>query len=237
MRIIVAMDIIEGKCVRLTRGDFSTKKIYNGDPVEIAKQIEDNGLGYLHLVDLEGAGGKKTISFRLLEKIASRTSLKIDFGGGLRTTDDVKAAFDSGAAQVTCGSITLTGRPVFLKWLETWGKEKIILGADCRDGKVITAGWTEPSSVEIKSFIADYVKEGIKYVTCTDIDKDGTLEGPSTSLYKDLLEIQGFSLIASGGISSVRNIEKLALINCDGVIIGKALYEGILKLDDLSRLC
>jgi phosphoribosylformimino-5-aminoimidazole carboxamide ribotide isomerase len=237
MRIIVAIDIIDGKCVRLTKGDFSTKKVYNGDPLDIAKQVEDNGLEYLHLVDLEGAGGIKNVSFRLLEKIASRTSLKVDFGGGLRSTDTLTAAFESGASQVTCGSIAVRDKALFLSWLETWGNEKIILGADCRDRKIVTHGWTEISSDHVKEFIDDYIQKGVKYVICTDIEKDGMLGGPSTDLYKELLNIKDLRLIASGGISSVRQIEELAQIDCDGAIIGKALYEGILNLNELGRLC
>ncbi len=237
MRIIIGLDIIDGKCVRLTKGDFSTKKIYNSDPVDVAKMVEDNGLKYLHLVDLEGAGGSKSVSYRMLEKIASRTSLRVDFGGGMRTSGDVRAAFDSGAAQVTCGSISVTDRSLFLQLLETWGSEKIILGADCFDRKVVTHGWTQPSSIDIKGFIDSYAGEGIKYVICTDVEKDGMLAGPSTGLYREILEITGINLIASGGVSSIKDIEDLSNINCDGALVGKALYEGLININDLGRLC
>jgi phosphoribosylformimino-5-aminoimidazole carboxamide ribotide isomerase len=237
MRIIVAIDIIDGKCVRLTKGDFSTKKVYDGDPLDLARQVEDNGLRYIHLVDLEGAGGTRMVSFRLLEKIASRTSLKIDFGGGIRSIDTLRTAFNSGASQVTCGSIAVSEKDMFLSWLESWGNEKIILGADCHDRKIVTHGWTESSSVDIIEFVEDYVQQGIKYVICTDIEKDGMLNGPSTDLYKEMMNIKNLNLIASGGISSLKNIEELAEINCDGAIIGKALYEGIFNLNELSRIC
>lgn len=237
MRIIVALDIIEGKCVRLEKGDFSTKKVYNADPWEMARQIEDNGLKYLHLVDLEGAEGIKNTSFRLLEKIASRTTLQVDFGGGLRSSDDVRAAFESGAAQVTCGSLAVTDRPLFTRLLENWGNDKIILGADCMNHNVVIHGWTESSPIEINAFIKSYVANGIRYIICTDIEKDGMLAGPATDLYKEILRTEKIFLIASGGISSLGDMEKLAEIGCEGAIVGKALYEGIIKLNELSRLC
>ncbi len=237
MRIIIGLDIIDGKCVRLTRGDFSTKKVYNTDPLDVAKLVEDSGLKYLHLVDLEGAGGSKAINFRTLEKIASGTSLRLDFGGGLRTFADVRTAFDSGAAQVTCSSISVTDRSLFLQLLETWGSEKIILGADCLDRKVVTHGWTRSLMIDIKKFIDNYASEGIRYVICTDVEKDGTLAGPSTGLYREILVNGGIRLIASGGVSTVKDIEELSNINCDGVIVGKALYEGLISLNDLERLC
>lgn len=237
MRIIVALDIIEGKCVRLTKGDFSTKKIYNENPLEVARQVEDSGIKYIHLVDLDGALKKTVVNYKILEKIAAGTSLKIDFGGGIRSVDDLYIVFNSGARQVTCGSIALTNQPLFLEWLSKWGQEKIMLGADTVNRKIATEGWAESSDSDIIKFIADYRSKGIKYAICTDIDKDGMLKGPSIDLYKEILMIPGLNLIASGGITSIKEIEELSLIGCEGAIIGKALYEGILKLKDLSRIC
>jgi phosphoribosylformimino-5-aminoimidazole carboxamide ribotide isomerase len=237
MRIIVALDIIEGKCVRLTKGDFSTKKIYNENPLEVARQVEDNGIKYIHLVDLDGALKKRVVNYKILEKIAAGTSLKIDFGGGIRSDDDLYIVFSSGARQVTCGSIAVTSQHLVIEWLSKWGREKIMLGADSVNRKIATEGWAESSDLDIIKFIADYRSKGIKYAICTDIDKDGMLKGPSVDLYKEILEIPGLKLIASGGISSIKDIEKLSLIGCEGAIIGKALYEGIMDLKDLSRLC
>jgi phosphoribosylformimino-5-aminoimidazole carboxamide ribotide isomerase len=236
MRIIVALDILEGKCVRLIKGDFSTKKIYNENPLEVARQVEDNGIKYIHLVDLDGALKKRVVNYRILEKIAAGTSLKIDFGGGIRSDDDLYIVFSSGARQITCGSIAIVSQPLVLEWLSKWGREKIMLGADSVNRKIATDGWTESSDSDIIKFIAGYRSKGIKYTICTDIDKDGMLQGPSTDLYKEILEIPGISLIASGGISSITDIEKLSQIGCEA-IVGKALYEGILDIKDLSRLC
>lgn len=237
MRIIIAIDIIGGKCVRLTKGDFSTKKIYNEDPLELARQIEDHGIKYVHMVDLDGALNKQIVNYRILEKIASQTSLEIDFGGGIRSDDDLNIAFNSGAKQITCGSISVTNRPLVLKWLKRLGADKIILGADSANRKIVTEGWAETSDCDIIKFISDYRAKGIRYSICTDIAKDGMLGGPSTDLYKEILEIPDLNLIASGGISSVKNLEELAQIGCEGAIIGKALYEGILDLKEISRLC
>jgi phosphoribosylformimino-5-aminoimidazole carboxamide ribotide isomerase len=237
MRIIVALDIIEGKCVRLTQGDFTTKKIYNKDPLDVARQIEDSGLKYIHLVDLDGAKNKKLENIRVLEKIAEKTKLKIDFGGGLRTYDDLLTVFNAGARQVTAGSIAVTHPHMFLEWLTKLGQEKIILGADFSDRKVSTAGWAETSEKDIVSFIADYKSKGVKYTICTDIKKDGMLEGPSTDLYKEILSEIKINLIASGGISSVKDIEKLRAAGCEGAIIGKAVYEGKLTLKELGKIC
>ncbi|HJX71818.1 MAG TPA: 1-(5-phosphoribosyl)-5-[(5-phosphoribosylamino)methylideneamino]imidazole-4-carboxamide isomerase [Bacteroidales bacterium] len=237
MRIIIAIDIIGGKCVRLTRGDFSTKKIYSANPLEVARQIEDHGIKYIHLVDLDGALNKRVINYRTLEKIASWTTLEIDFGGGIRSEDDLNIAFTSGARQITCGSISVSNRNLFLGWLAKWGPEKIILGADCHDRKVATEGWVESSDSDIIKFISDYRSKGVRYTICTDIEKDGMLQGPSTDLYKEILEFNDINLIASGGISSVMDIKELSQIGCEGTIIGKALYEGILNLKDIGKLC
>ncbi len=237
MRIIIAIDIIGGRCVRLSRGEFSTAKVYSGNPVEVARQIEDNGLKYIHLVDLDGALNKKVVNYRLLEKIASATNLEIDFGGGIRSDDDVKIAFNSGAKQVTCGSVAVSDPALVLKWLEGYGTEKIILGADSKDRKIATEGWLESSDRDIINFISGYRSKGITYTICTDIDKDGMLGGPATDLYKEIVEIPGIRLIASGGISSVDQIAELDSAGCEGAIIGKALYEGLLNLKELVRLC
>jgi len=185
MRIIIAIDIIEGKCVRLTRGDFSTKKVYNVDPLEVAMEIEDNGLKYIHLVDLDGAKNKKIENIKVLEKIAAKTNLRIDFGGGLRSYEDILTVINAGARQVTAGSIAITDPALFMEWLAKLGQEKLILGADCIDRKVSTGGWMENSDRDIISFITDYRRKGVKYTICTDIKKDGMLQGPSTDLYKD----------------------------------------------------
>lgn len=237
MRIIVAIDIIDGKCVRLTRGDFSTKKIYNEDPLEIALKIEAEGINYLHMVDLEGARNKKVENIKVLEKIAWKTKLRIDYGGGLRSYEDLITVFNAGARQVTVGSIALTDPQLFMEWLTKLGQEKLILGADCIDRKVSTGGWLEQSDKEIISFISDYKSHGVKYTICTDIKKDGMLQGPSTTLYKEILDAVKINLIASGGISSLRDIEDVRKAGCEGVIIGKAVYEGKIGLNELEKLC
>ena len=237
MRIIVAMDIIGGKCVRLTRGDFSTKKIYNENPVEVARQIEDSGLNYLHLVDLDGAKNKKMENIKILEKIAGKTNLKIDFGGGLRLYDDLITVFNAGARQVTAGSIAVTDPRVFMEWLAKLGQEKLILGADCINRKISTGGWLENSDKDIISFISEYKSQGVKYTICTDIKKDGMLQGPSTTLYKEILGKIKINLIASGGITSLKDLEDLRKAGCYGAIIGKAIYEGKLTLNELGKEC
>lgn len=237
MRIIVALDIIGGKCVRLTRGDFNTKKIYNEDPLEVAKQIEDNGIPYLHLVDLDGARNKKIENIKTLEKIAAKTNLKIDFGGGLRSYDDLVTVLTSGARQITAGSIALTDPQLFLEWLEKLGQEKLILGADFIDRKVSVSGWLENSDKDIIEFLSDYKSKGVKYTICTDISKDGMLQGPSTSIYKEILDNVNIKLIASGGISSLKDIEDIRETGCEAVIIGKAVYEGKISLKELGNLC
>ena len=237
MRIIVAIDIIGGKCVRLTRGDFKTKKVYNEDPLEIARQIADYGLQYLHLVDLDGAKNKKLENLKVLEKIAGKTNLRIDYGGGLRSYDDLITVFNAGARQVTAGSIALNDPSLFLDWLNKLGQEKLILGADCFNRKVSAGGWLESSDKDILSFISEYRSKGIKYTICTDISKDGMLKGPSTSLYREILDNVDIKLIASGGITSVKDIEDLSEVGCEGAIIGKAVYEGKLTLEKLGRLC
>jgi phosphoribosylformimino-5-aminoimidazole carboxamide ribotide isomerase len=237
MRIIVALDIIGGKCVRLTKGDFNTKKVYNEDPVEVARQIEDNGISYLHLVDLDGAKNKKIENLKVLEKISAKTNLKIDFGGGLRFFEDLITVFNAGARQVTAGSIAVTDPQLFMEWLTKLGQEKLILGADCINRKVSTDGWLENSDQDIISFISDYRSKGVKYTICTDIKKDGMLQGPSLTLYKEILKSVKIKLIASGGISSLKDVEDLREAGCEGAIIGKAVYEKKITLKDLGNQC
>lgn len=237
MRIIMALDILEGKCVRLSKGDFSTKKTYNENPLEVAREIEDNGIMFLHFVDLDGAKNKKLSNLRILESIATKTSLQIDFGGGVRSSDDVRSVFNSGAAQVTGGSVAATNRKLFLMWLKEFGPEKIILGADGTGGKISSCAWTETSDNDIVTFIKSYREEGVKYVICTDIEKDGMLEGPSVDLYKEILSATDVSLVASGGITTIRDLELLNETGCEGAIIGKAVYEGRLTLKELGKLC
>jgi phosphoribosylformimino-5-aminoimidazole carboxamide ribotide isomerase len=237
MRIIIAIDILGGKCVRLTKGDYETKKIYNEDPLEVAKEVEDNGIGYLHLVDLDGAKNRKPENLRILEKLASRTNLIIDFGGGIRTDEEVQSAFNAGAKQITAGSIALTDKKLFMKWLDHFGDERIILGADFRNGKISTAGWLEDSDTDLIRFLQEYISEGVKYAICTDIEKDGLLKGPATEMYTKITDEMKINLIASGGISSIKDVENIRDSGCEGVIIGKAYYEGRITLNDLMKIC
>ncbi|MEJ1221970.1 1-(5-phosphoribosyl)-5-[(5-phosphoribosylamino)methylideneamino]imidazole-4-carboxamide isomerase [Sediminicola sp. 1XM1-17] len=237
MRIIPAIDIIDGKCVRLSKGDYDTKKIYNENPLEVAKAFEAHGIEYLHLVDLDGAKSKHIVNHSVLEQIASKTALKIDFGGGLKTDDDLRIAFESGARQITGGSIAVKDRATFISWIEKFGSDKIILGADAKNEKVAVSGWLEDSKEELVPFIKTYQKEGITYVICTDISKDGMLEGPSFELYSKILKeaAPGIKLIASGGISTFDELPKLAEMGCEGTIIGKAIYEGRISMKQLEE--
>ena len=237
MRIIVALDIIGGKCVRLTRGDFDTKKVYNEDPLEIARQVEDNGIEFLHLVDLDGAKNKKIENLKVLEKIAGSTKLKIDFGGGIRSDEDLKMVFNAGAVQVTAGSIAVTDPMLFLRWLSEYGPEKLILGADYKDRKIAAGGWLENSDKDLTEFLSDFKNKGVKYTVCTDINRDGMLKGPATELYKEILGKVKINLIASGGISSLKDIDDIREAGCEGVIIGKAFYEGRITLKELGNQC
>lgn len=237
MRIIIAIDIIEGKCVRLTMGNFSTKKIYNEDPLEVAVMLEDNGIRYLHLVDLDGAREKRIINHRVLEKIAVKTNLIIDFGGGIRSDNDLKAAFDSGAHQVTAGSIAATDPVLFLGWLSQFGNERMILGADCKNRKVAVSGWAESVDKDVKDYISDYAGKDVKYTIVTDVERDGMLNGPATELYNEILKDVKINLIASGGISTMKDLENLRKSGCEGAIIGKAIYERRILLKDLRDLC
>ena len=236
MRIIPAIDIIEGKCVRLTKGDYSTKKIYNENPLEIAKEFEDAGIQYLHFVDLDGAKASHIVNYKILEQIASKTSLQIDFGGGLKSDEDLRIAFESGANQITGGSIAVKNATVFESWISKFGADKIILGADCNNEKIALSGWQEESNLNVIPFIKQYQSKGIEYVICTDISKDGMLQGPSFDLYERILmRASEIKLIASGGISTFHEIPQLADLGCEGVIIGKAIYENRISLKQLEN--
>ena len=241
MRIIPAIDIIEGKCVRLTKGDYDTKKIYNENPLEVAKMFEASGIQYLHLVDLDGAKAKHIVNHKVLEQIASKTTLRIDFGGGLKSNEDLHIAFSSGAKQITGGSIAIKDRSTFEGWISKYGSEKIILGADSNHGKIAISGWQEDSVEDVIPFIKEYQKKGIKYVICTDIAKDGMLQGPSFELYNQIISQsindngEPIKLIASGGISKIDELPKLIELGCEGVIIGKAIYENRITLKELEK--
>ncbi len=241
MRIIPAIDIIEGKCVRLSKGDYDTKKVYHKDPVEVAKKFEAHGIKYLHLVDLDGAKSQQIINYGVLEKISSQTGLKVDFGGGLKSDKDLMIAFECGASQITGGSIAVKNPEIFKSWIQKYGKDKIILGADAKNEKIAVSGWTEDSDKDLFPFISEYLNQGIEYVICTDISKDGMLSGPSLDLYKKMLNIipaetnKALKLVASGGISKFEEIPALAEIGCEGTIIGKAIYEGRIPLKELEK--
>ena len=235
MKIIPAIDIIDGKCVRLSKGDYDTKKIYHENPLEIAKEFEANGIQYLHLVDLDGAKAKTIKNLKTLEILSSQTNLIIDFGGGIKTRESLESAFNAGANQVTIGSIAVENSEICEEWINEFGAEKLILGADCLDRKVKTSGWIENSDLDVIEFIQSYEKKGLIDVICTDISKDGMLEGPSFELYKEILSQSNISLIASGGISCLKDLEDLKELGCSGAIIGKALYEGKITLKELQK--
>lgn len=236
MEIIPAIDIIGSKCVRLTKGDYSQMKIYNEDPLEVARMFEDYGFRRLHLVDLDGAKKKKIVNYNVLEKIAGKTSLVVDFGGGVQSDEDINIAFECGARQITGGSIAVKKPDVFESWLKDYGPEKIILGADVKDRKIAVSGWQEKSELHIFDFLEKYLEKSVKYVISTDVSKDGMLKGPAFDLYEETLErFSGLKLIASGGISGLEDVEKLAEKPVFGVIIGKAIYEGRIDLKELSR--
>ena len=236
MRIIPAIDIIEGKCVRLTQGDYQQKKVYNSNPLEVAKSFEDVGIEYLHLVDLDGAKAKHIVNAKVLENIASNTNLKIDFGGGIKTNEDLNIAFNAGANQITAGSIAVKNPTLVSQWLEEFGSEKIIIGADVKDNYVAINGWKEQSQEALFPFLANYIQKGMQYCICTDISKDGLLQGAATQLYAAMLqEFPSLKLIASGGVSAIEELDELAKAGCEAVIIGKAIYEGFISLDQLKK--
>lgn len=228
--------MIDGKCVRLTQGDYGKKTIYNENPLEVALEFQDSGLTRLHLVDLDGAKAKKVINWKVLEKIATQTSLHIDFGGGVQSEEDIRVVFESGAKQVTGGSVAVKQPDLFKSWLDSYGGEKIILGADAKNEKVAVSGWEEGTELWVYDFVEEYVEKGVKYTISTDVAKDGLLEGPSFDLYKNLQDkCPDLKIIASGGISGLEDVERLAEMNIYGVIIGKAIYENRISLIDLQR--
>jgi phosphoribosylformimino-5-aminoimidazole carboxamide ribotide isomerase len=237
MRIIPAIDIIGGKCVRLSKGDYNTKKVYNENPIEVAKKFEANGINYVHLVDLDGAKSQHIVNYKVLEDICAKTNLMVDFGGGLKSEKDLKIAFESGANQITGGSIAVNNSTVFKEWIQQFGGHKIILGADCRNRKIATQGWLKSSKLDVVDFISEYEKEGISYVICTDISKDGMLQGTANELYTEIINKTNVKLIASGGVSCLNDLIQLQEMGCEGAIIGKAFYEGRITLNDLKELC
>jgi len=234
--IIPAIDLIDAKCVRLSQGDYSQKTVYNENPLEVAKMFEGAGITRLHLVDLDGAKAKHIVNYKVLETIASRTSLVIDFGGGLKSDEDLRIAFESGAQMVTGGSIAVKDRETFLNWIETYGAEKIILGADAKDKKIAVSGWQEVSELPILDFIESYTEKGIQKVISTDIARDGMLTGPSIDLYKEIMtQFPELGLIASGGIATMKDIYELDEMGIPGVITGKAIYENRITLAEISK--
>ena len=236
MEIIPAIDIIDGKCVRLTHGDYSQKKIYNEHPLEVAKEFEDAGIKRLHLVDLDGAKAGAVENWKVLETIAAKTSSVIDFGGGIKSEKDVQIVFDSGAALATIGSIAVKDEKTFSDWLAKFGSEKFLLGADVKKEKITVSGWTEETEIWIYDFLQKYIDKGMKQIFCTDVSKDGALEGPSSELYKSIIEkFPELHFIASGGVSSIDDVYQLQNIGCKGVIIGKAIYERRIQLNELKN--
>jgi phosphoribosylformimino-5-aminoimidazole carboxamide ribotide isomerase len=236
IEIIPAIDIIEGKCVRLSQGDYLQKTIYNEDPLEVAMMFEAAGLKRLHLVDLDGAKAHHIVNQKVLERIASKTKLIIDFGGGLKTDEDLQIAFDSGASMITGGSIAVKSPELFLFWIEKYGNERIILGADARDEKITVSGWMEDTGTDIFSFIETWHSKGIRKIISTDISRDGMLSGPSTSLYKNILQsVPEIYLIASGGVSSMNDIRELQDAGIPAVITGKAIYEGRITMKEIEK--
>lgn len=237
MQIIPAIDIIDGKCVRLTQGDYGQKKVYNENPLEVAKAFEAAGITRLHLVDLDGAKAGAVKNWKVLESIAGNTQLVIDFGGGIKKEEDVNIVFNSGAALATIGSLAVKAEATFVQWLQQYGADKFLLGADVKDEKIAISGWLETTDIDIYSFIEKYRAHGIVQLFCTDVSKDGLLQGPSTALYKKIIErFPGLQLIASGGVSSMDDLHALRAIGCSGAIVGKAIYEGRIQLQELMAV-
>ena len=235
IELVPAIDMIEGKCVRLTQGDYDTQKIYNESPLEVAKQFQDAGVTRLHMVDLDGAKAGHIVNYRMLEKVASHTDLSIDFGGGLKSDDDLHIAFDCGAQMVTGGSIAVKNPDLFLSWITRYGSERIILGADAKEKKIEISSWKEGTAIDLIPFIKDYQSKGISKVICTDIARDGMLQGPAVKLYQEMQqEMPGLYVIASGGVSSMGDIERLEEANIPAVIFGKAIYEGRISLKEIE---
>ena len=235
MHLIPAIDLIDGKCVRLTQGDYARKKVYHEDPLAVAREFADAGLTRLHLVDLDGARAGRIVNYRVLAQIAGGTDLHVDFGGGLKTDEDLRIAFDSGARQVTGGTIAVKDPATFVNWIETYGPERIILGSDVRDGQIAVSGWQESSSRELHDFLGEYAAHGIRYTICTDVSKDGLLAGTALELYRGIRRrFPDLQLIASGGVTTVADLEALRELGCYGAIIGKAIYEGRISLAELA---
>lgn len=236
MQIIPAIDLIEGKCVRLTEGDYAQKKIYNEDPLEVAKQFEGIGLMRLHLVDLDGAKSGEVVNWKVLEKIANKTSLKIDFGGGIKTEATLKTVLDTGATYATIGSLAVKSREIFEEWIARFGASQFMLGADVYEEKIAIGGWIEKTNIDVYDFIDSYMNKGVTQIFCTDIQKDGKLEGPSLLLYQKMItKFPALQLIASGGVSQLKDLEDLKRIGCAAAIVGKAIYENKISLDELSK--
>ncbi len=236
MQIIPAIDLIEGKCVRLTEGDYAQKKIYNEDPLEVAKNFEGIGLIRLHLVDLDGAKAGKVVNWKVLEKIANKTSLEIDFGGGIKTESTLKTVLDTGARYATIGSLAVKSRETFEEWIERFGAEIFMLGADVFEEKIAVGGWLEKTNIDVYEFMQSYINKGLTQMFCTDIQKDGKLEGPSIELYKKIIiKFPSLQLIASGGVSKLQDLVELRTIGCSAAIVGKAIYENRITLDELSK--
>ncbi len=236
MQLIPAIDLIEGKCVRLTQGDYAQKKVYNEDPLEVAYHFEQLGVKRLHLVDLDGAKAGKIINHKILEKIAGKTSLIIDFGGGIKTDNDIQQIFDYGAAMATIGSVAVKDRFLFTSWVIKYGADKIFLGADVKDEKIAVSGWLETTTLSVFDFINTNLLDGVKHIFCTDISKDGLLKGSSVELYKKIMEkFPSIDLTASGGVDSIKDLEQLQQAGCKGAIVGKAIYEGLIKDIDIKN--
>ena len=234
--VIPAIDILEGKCVRLEQGDYRIKKVYDADPLDVAMTFQDNGFTRLHMVDLDGARSSHVVNWSVLERLAARTLLNIDFGGGIKTDDDLRIVFGSGASMATIGSIAIRDKALFLSWITAYGPDKIILGADVKDQHIAISGWQEVTNIGIMPFLTEYTENGVKEVLCTDVSKDGMLKGASFDLYQMILEkFPAIRLLASGGITSVDDLEKLDRLGVSGAIIGKAYYEGRLSLKDLKK--
>ena len=236
MILVPAIDIINGQCVRLTKGDYDTKKVYSESPVEVAKTFEGAGLTHLHVVDLDGARAKHIVNTKVLEAITTKTSLTVDFGGGIKTAADLQTAFDCGAEQVTLGSIAVDAPELVLEWLQKFGADKLILGADAKNRRIATHGWEKDTGLDVIEFVKDYAQKGVENVLCTDVAKDGMLAGPSLELYYELIEkIKKISLIASGGVSSMDDLYQLEELGCTAAIIGKAIYERKISLKELEN--
>jgi phosphoribosylformimino-5-aminoimidazole carboxamide ribotide isomerase len=236
MQIIPAIDLIDGKCVRLTEGDYAQKKIYNEDPLEVAKAFEGIGLMRLHLVDLDGAKAGEVVNWKVLEKIANQTQLIIDFGGGIKKETTLQTVFDTGANYATIGSLAVKNRAVFEEWIERFGADAFMLGADVFEEKIAIGGWIEKTNIDVNEFIQSYMNKGITQIFCTDIQKDGKLAGPSIDLYKKIIEqFPALQLIASGGVSNMEDLHALQTIGCTGAIVGKAIYENRITLEELAR--